>query len=455
MPTNTVIILAGGDGNRFRTERPKQFCKIAGKTVLEHTIQRFESHPDIDSIVIVVNPNYYETVEQLLLLNKYKKVKKLVKGGRSRQESSYIGLLACENETENILIHDAVRMFTSDFIISNIISALESYQAVDVAIPAQDTIIEVTDQLLIKNIPDRNYLRRGQTPQGFKYHIIRQAHNLAIADGKYSATDDCGLVLRYNLAEVFVVPGEERNMKITYPEDIYLAEKLFQLNSSPLESVNAKAPRLDGKVIVIFGHSSGIGNSIYEMCKNEGCSVYGFSLSNGVDVSSYEQVEKAMQQVYNIHGVINHVVNTAGCLTISLLHNYESSQINQEINTNFIGAVNVTKASLPFLHDSKGSIVLFTSSSYTKGRALYSIYSSCKAAVVNFAQAVAEEVYPEGVRVNVINPERTKTPMRIKNFGNEPDDILLKPEQVAEATMKIMTSNITGTVVDVRLQKMI
>jgi 2-C-methyl-D-erythritol 4-phosphate cytidylyltransferase len=128
----------------------------------------------------------------------------------------------------------------------------------------------------------------------------------------------------------------------------------------------------------------------------------------------------------------------------------EDSLIEQMIMTNYLGSVNVTKAAIPYLKETKGCILLFTSSSYTRGRAMYSIYSSSKAAIVNFAQAMSEELYDDEIRINVINPERTDTPMRRRNFGVEPHESLLESRVVAEETLKTVISDITGQVVDVR-----
>ena len=115
-----------------------------------------------------------------------------------------------------------------------------------------------------------------------------------------------------------------------------------------------------------------------------------------------------------------------------------------------MGTVNVAVASYPYLKESKGKLLFFTSSSYTRGRAFYSIYSSTKAAIVNFVQAIAQEWEPFGISVNCINPERTKTPMRIHNFGVEPDDTLLPSEKVAEVTVQSLLSDFTGQVIDVK-----
>ena len=124
--------------------------------------------------------------------------------------------------------------------------------------------------------------------------------------------------------------------------------------------------------------------------------------------------------------------------------------IKNDININYIGAINVAKASIEYLKKSMGAILLFTSSSYTRGRALYSTYSSTKAGIVNLAQALAEELSSDKIRINVINPERCATPMRFKAFGKEPEGSLLLPEKAAEASLKTLLSDLTGQVIDVR-----
>ena len=124
--------------------------------------------------------------------------------------------------------------------------------------------------------------------------------------------------------------------------------------------------------------------------------------------------------------------------------------IEEDIRVNYLGSINVVKASIPYLKESKGSVQLYTSSSYTRGRALYSTYSSTRAGIVNLIQALAEELYSDDIRINVINPERTATPMRCRAFGKEPEGSLLKPEKVAEASLKTLISDLTGQVIDVR-----
>ena len=444
---NYGIILASGTGSRYGADVPKQFVKFAGKTILEHTIDIFEQADGIDEIIIVITPEYRTTAESIILKNNYKKVSKLLNGGDIRKESSYIGINSIEDKEANVLIHDCARPFLTQKIISDCIEALNKYDAIDVAIPSSDTIVEINENNIIKHIPNRAVLRRGQTPQCFKLSVIKKAHELSKNDKNF--TDDCGLVVKYNLADVYVVEGDVENIKITYPSDIYMADRLFQIRSS----VYPEQQNLDyikDKILVIFGGTSGIGECTANLAKNFGAKVFVASDSTGCDVRDYSKVENFLKKVYAETKRIDYVVNTAGILRMGKLDERNIEDIQADIDINYKGSINVAKAAIPYLIESKGSMQVYASSSYTRGRALYATYSSTKAGVVNLAQALAEELADDGVSVNVINPERCATPMRFKAFGKEPEESLLSPEKVAEASLKTLLSDLTGQVIDVK-----
>jgi 2-C-methyl-D-erythritol 4-phosphate cytidylyltransferase len=126
------------------------------------------------------------------------------------------------------------------------------------------------------------------------------------------------------------------------------------------------------------------------------------------------------------------------------------ADIMRSINVTYLGVVNVAKASYEYLKESKGSMLFYTSSSYTRGRMMYSIYSSTKAAIVNLVQALAEEWADKGIRINCINPERTKTPMRLNAFGVEPEGSLLEAKYVGIASINTLVSGYSGEVIDVK-----
>jgi 2-C-methyl-D-erythritol 4-phosphate cytidylyltransferase len=446
---NYGLILASGSGTRFSSDLPKQFAKIAGKTVIEYTIDVFEKSNCIDKIILVMEPNYRYLLKEILLKNNYKKVIKVLNGGETRKESSSIGVSSIDDAEANVFIHDCARPFLSNKIIEECHKALNNYSAVDVAIKAVDTIIDVDSNKEICNIPKREHMQRGQTPQCFKLSLIRKAHELAKNDDSF--TDDCGLIVKNNLAKVFVVNGDENNIKITNPSDIFLADKIFQ-------SMKIDAPEdvdlfsLRNKVFVIIGGTEGIGKCISDMAISYGAKTYSFSRRNGVNVADYDKINSKFKDVYNAEGKIDYVINTSGVLNIGKIEQRDIVDIKDEISINYIGSINVVKACIPYLKKSKGGILLFTSSSYTKGRALYSVYSSTKAAIVNLSQALSEELYNDGVTVNAINPERTATSMRLNNFGKEPSGSLLDPNSVAAASLRTIVSNITGQVISVRIK---
>ncbi len=451
MRKNIAIILAGGVGSRLGLSTPKQFFKVAGKMVVEHTIDTFESNPHIDEIAIVSNPFYISDFESIIIKNGWKKVKKILKGGKERYHSSLSAIKAYEGADVNLIFHDAVRPLVSQRILNDVINALLEYDAIDVAMPATDTIIEVKGDF-INNIPDRSKLQRGQTPQAFKIETIAKAYEIALKDENFKVTDDCGVVVKY-LPEVpvYVVTGEESNMKLTYKEDTYLLDKFFQLRKSELNDTPLNENILKGKVAVIFGGSYGIGENIAQLLKEKNVEVHCFSRSlNSIDVGKKEDVDKALKSVFEKSKRIDYVITTAGLLNKEPLMSCDYETIQNAINTNYLGTVNVAISSFEYLKESKGKLIFFTSSSYTRGRAFYSIYSSTKAAIVNFVQAIAQEWESFGIAVNCINPERTKTPMRIRNFGVEPDDSLLSADKVASVTVQSLTSEFTGQVIDVK-----
>ena len=157
-----------------------------------------------------------------------------------------------------------------------------------------------------------------------------------------------------------------------------------------------------------------------------------------------------MAEVDKKEGKIDAVICTAGVLYRQPLRTMNQEEIESSISINLLGIINVSRAAYDYLKSTEGSLLFFTSSSYTRGRMMYSVYSATKAAVVNFVQAVSEEWHSVGIRVNCINPERTKTPMRVKNFGNEPEGSLLDPQIVAVVSLNTVFSDLTGEVIDVK-----
>lgn len=463
-PKNVAVLLAGGVGSRVGLDIPKQLIKIAGKPIIEHTLGVLHAHEQVDEIVILMAPGHLDAVRAIVRDGGYDdKVTAILEGADTR---SHTTMRALDHIAEkygdgtgaadpNVLLHDAVRPLLNPRIVTDCFTALEQYGAVDVAIPSADTIIEVTPDNVIKAVPPRAALRRGQTPQAFKLSVIRRAYDLAEQDPDFQATDDCSVVLRYTPdVPIWVVAGEERNMKVTEPIDVYIADKLFQLNSRDVpEALTDEGYReaLADKTVVVFGGSYGIGADIADLARKYGANVLTFSRSSTrTHVERREDVAAAAREAVEKYGEVHYVVNTAGVLPRGLLTETSEETIYAATEVNYLAPILIAQEFFPLLARTKGSLLLFTSSSYTRGRSGYSLYSSAKAATVNLTQALSDEWSAAGVRVNCVNPERTGTPMRTKAFGEEPKDSLLDSTFVAQASLDTLISPMTGHVVDLR-----
>ena len=224
---NIAVILAGGIGSRVGGETPKQLLPLAdGRSILEHSIDAFEASPSIDEIAVVMHPDHISSLQKLCQSNRWQKLTKIIPGGAERWESSYNAIKACTesanlDEPLSLLLHDAARPFVSQRIIADVCQALETHEAVTVAVPVTDTIYEVRNNE-VQEVKNRRDFMRAQTPQAFHLHLIAEAFEDAIQKGYItSVTDDVAVLKAFNPSiPVFIVPGEESNRKITYPEDI-------------------------------------------------------------------------------------------------------------------------------------------------------------------------------------------------------------------------------------------
>ncbi|HEX8488651.1 MAG TPA: bifunctional cytidylyltransferase/SDR family oxidoreductase [Propionibacteriaceae bacterium] len=451
-----AVVLAGGTGTRVGLSIPKQLIKIAGKPIIEHTIAAMQQSPVVDEIIVLMTPGYLDEIRAIVRNGAYGKVTQILEGAGTRNDTTAAALAALGEQECNVLLHDAVRPLVSQTIIAANVAALEHHDAVDTAIASADTVIQVrNDAEQISDVLPRHLLRRGQTPQSFRLSTIRAAYARAAQDPAFTATDDCTVVLRY-LPEVpiAVVPGHERNMKVTEPIDVYIADKLFQLTSADVPAALSDDElrlRLEGKTLVVFGGSYGIGGDIAELARSCGATVRTFSRSGtGTHVERRVDVVAAANAVLEETGRIDFVVNSAGILPRGELADTSEETIYQATDVNYLAPIHIAQEFFPHLSVTGGSLLLFTSSSYTRGRSGYSLYSSAKAAVVNLTQALADEWASVGVRVNCVNPERTGTPMRTKAFGEEPAGTLLSSIEVARQSLDVLLSGQTGHVIDIR-----
>ncbi len=223
----SVIIVAAGSGTRMNMEKNKMYIEVCGKPLLARTIQIFQDSNYIDEIILVTGSGDIVFCKQHIIdMYDFDKVKKIVAGGKERQNSVYNGLCEVCDKTGVVLIHDGARPFINDEIIKNSIDGALLYGAIGVAVPVKDTIKISDEEAYVRDTPDRKHLWAIQTPQSFKYDVILNAHKKAIADG-FLGTDDAVLVERMGY-RMKLIMGSYNNIKITTVEDLIFANAIAE-----------------------------------------------------------------------------------------------------------------------------------------------------------------------------------------------------------------------------------
>jgi 2-C-methyl-D-erythritol 4-phosphate cytidylyltransferase len=232
---NIAVVLAGGTGQRVGGDMPKQFMDINGIPMIIRKIKAFEEHDEIDMILVVCLEEWNGKLCSLLDKYNVMKVKQIVGQGNTRRESSFNAIKALNDvckDDDIILIHDAARPNLSYKIIAENIRMAKNTGACETVIPVQDTIVVSMDGLHAHEKPSRDKLYIVQTPQSFKYSIIRHAHNYYLESKRNELkvpdiTDDTGLLLFANIP-VSLVEGDKFNIKVTSPEDFVLMEAIIK-----------------------------------------------------------------------------------------------------------------------------------------------------------------------------------------------------------------------------------
>jgi 2-C-methyl-D-erythritol 4-phosphate cytidylyltransferase / 2-C-methyl-D-erythritol 2,4-cyclodiphosphate synthase len=247
LPRCVALVVASGRGERFGGAWPKQYLPLAGKPLLRHCLERFCRHAGIDRVRAVVHPEdaelYAAAAEGLELLDP-------VPGGATRQDSVRLGLESLAEDAPGlVLIHDGVRPLLAPAVIDRVLQGLRAHAAVLPALPVTDTLKRSDDGMVAGTI-DRTCLYRAQTPQGFVYETILQAHRRFAGA---ALTDDAALAEAHGLA-VALVPGDEDNVKITEPADLARAERLLGASLRCCTGLGFDVHRLaPGEGIVLLG----------------------------------------------------------------------------------------------------------------------------------------------------------------------------------------------------------
>ncbi len=438
---HVAILLTGGIGARFGSPFPKQFHKMGGKPIYLHTLETFIQSKEFERIILPVPSQCLEEIsEEISSLYPHENIQ-IISGGSTRQHSCFLALQACPLDTDYVVIHDAVRPFVSSKIIKENLAAVKFHKAVDTCIPSTDTLIHSKSDSLIDSIPSREEFMRGQTPQSFAFDLLFKAHEEALIQGITNCTDDCALVLKLG-HPVKIVQGDEHNIKITTDFDLFLAEQILY---RPKLAEDLLHGSLEGKIFAVTGASGGIGRVLCEKLKALGATLLEISQTASpfkVDLTNYKEVEKLFQTIGPIDGLINGV----GTLQVKDFDLLSQEEMQSTIDSNLMSIIYCCKCAQI---KKGGHIINISSSSYSKGRKDYPIYSASKAAVVNFTQGLAS-ARPD-LCINVVVPQRTDTSLRRAHFPLEDKDSLIKPEEIADKISRLLSSSsCTGTILEVR-----
>ncbi len=232
-----AIVLSGGSGSRMNSDVAKQYMLLKDKEILYYSLKTFQDSDKISHIILVARPediDYCKT--NIVEKYEFTKVKKICAGGKERYNSVYNGLCIVEElsddvKNEIVLIHDGARPFVTHEMIDKSVENMMLGSAYTVGVPVKDTIkivCEIHGELFGKETPDRNTLYQIQTPQTFRYELIRKSYERMLGDVNHNITDDTMIVEQYGGMGCGIIMGSYTNIKITTPEDLDFAEKIVE-----------------------------------------------------------------------------------------------------------------------------------------------------------------------------------------------------------------------------------
>lgn len=221
-----ALVPAAGRGLRMGTKTRKQFLGLGGVPLLVHSLRVFEASRVVTEVILAVPAEDREYCrDEIVARHRFSKVRRIVAGGRQRQDSVRQALAEVEADAELVLVHDAVRPFVTEDMIARVTDAADRHGGAIIAIPARDTLKQVGPDYIIERTVDRAPLWQAQTPQAFRRSVLQKAHDHAVIKG-YVGTDEADLVERIGVP-VVVVEGSGENIKITRPEDLIIGEAIL------------------------------------------------------------------------------------------------------------------------------------------------------------------------------------------------------------------------------------
>lgn len=227
----TAIVLAAGRGRRMGTKTAKQYLELQGKPVLAYALEVFEQSSVIDDILLITGEGHIDYCKKEIC-EKYgiKKVSAVAPGGKERYESVWKALCILKERGQSgyVMIHDGARPFLTEDILERVYRQVQTYKACVVGMPVKDTIKLIDKAGQITESPDRSFVWQAQTPQAFAIPLIIEAFEKQMKEECSHITDDAMVVERQMGVPVYMVEGSYRNIKITTPEDLMIAQALLR-----------------------------------------------------------------------------------------------------------------------------------------------------------------------------------------------------------------------------------
>jgi len=443
-----AVILAAGNGSRFGSGEPKQFIRLGGIPIFIRTLRLFLDQDVFARVILVVQPEHFMLakgqIDQFLPKSKVQ----IVVGGPTRTESVELAvreLIGIEDGV--IVIHDAVRPFLEFSTVEQGLQIIQFGKAdgVDTTVPSFDTIVRIDPETrMISEVPKRSEYLRGQTPQFFLLSKLIEEFKL-VALRNHEFTEECGLLLAaFPDSKIVCIEGSERNMKITTKQDLITAQNLLRTPSA----ISVRDELFVNGNVAIVGGSRGLGLELKSVLSTRGVNAKSFSRSEGQDINDPQGRISIIDWISKLEEK-THLVFTAGSILRDSILNLDEKSFLNEYKTNLISIAMCISEALQKCRVKLDSIVLIGSTAGVEGRENLISYSSSKAGLVAFMQAVSNELLELGIRINVIVPERIRSELRKEVFLEEKSSYL-EEFDVVEVILECLVGPHHGKVFSVR-----
>ena len=238
-----AVIPAAGFGKRMGVGFNKQFLTLAGLPILAHTLRVFQLSEVITEVVVVGSKDDIPRITEIVKNEQFNKVVAIPIGGSQRQDSVFAGVQALSSSIQRVVVHDGARPLLTLHHLNRFLEDSEGFSAAIMAIPLKDTIKRITETGLVIETPPREFLRSVQTPQVFERAVLEKVHRNALEQGFYG-TDDASLFERLGYP-VVVLEGSLENIKITTPEDLWLAEHIMAMRDARCTRHDARSTKME------------------------------------------------------------------------------------------------------------------------------------------------------------------------------------------------------------------